>query len=458
MSDLCFSSIDSMAQRLRKRDVSPVELTQAYLDRIHALDGNLRAYVNLMEDSALAEAHAAEREIVQGNYRGPLHGIPVAVKDQYDVEGALSMVRIPQPVGPGEDSAAVRRLREGGAVLLGKLNMSGLPGGIKGARNPWNLEHVPGGSSTGSGAGIAAGLCMGSLGEDTAGSIRNPASFCGISGLKPTYGRISRFGLAPLGWSLDTVGPMTRVVEDLAHMLQVLAGFDPRDPTSNQMDVSDYTADLKAGVAGMVVGVPRQYLGIVDTDPEVLRLMDEALAALESLGAKIQDVVVPSMEYATIANGLIYSCEFYNICRADIDEAMAGDISESRRARLFIGAVSTCGDYIQAQRIRSRLRRELKDVFREVHVMALPTNPEPAPLAAELDGLDTVYKMLKPDFASPANLAGIPALAIPCGFNANGLPVGMQFWGKAFAESTVLRVGYAYQQDARWYERRPLDK
>jgi aspartyl-tRNA(Asn)/glutamyl-tRNA(Gln) amidotransferase subunit A len=248
---------------------------------------------------------------------------------------------------------------------------------------------------------------------------------------------------------------MTRVVEDLAHMLQVLAGFDSRDPTSNPMEVSDYTADLRAGVSGMVIGVPRDYMKLIDTDPEVLARLDEALAAMESLGAKVRDVTVPSMEYATIANGLIYSCEFYNICRADMDAAMAGEASESRRARMFIGAVSTCGDYIQAQRMRSRLRRELNEVFREVNVMALPTNPTPAPLAAELDGLDAVYKMLKPDLASPANLAGIPALAVPAGFNSNGLPVGMQFWGKAFAESTVLRVGYAYQQHARWYEQRP---
>ena len=455
MSDLCFSSIDSMAPRLQKGEVSPVELTQAYLDRIHALDGDLRAYVNLMEESAWEEARTAEQEIREGRYRGPLHGIPVAVKDQYDVAGAPAMVRIPQPAGPGEDCEPVRRLRGAGAVMLGKLNMSGLPGGVKGARNPWNLDHVPGGSSTGSGTGIAAGLCMGSMGEDTAGSIRNPASYCGISGLKPTYGRISRAGLAPLGWSLDTAGPMTRVVEDLAHMLQVLAGFDPKDPTCSQMEVTDYSADLKAGVSGMVIGVPRDYFKLIDTDPEVLDLLDKALADFESLGAKVRDVTVPSMEYATIANGLLYSCEFYNICRADMDAAMAGEASESRRARLFIGAVSTSGDYIQAQRMRSRLRREFNEVFRDVHVMALPTNPTAAPPASELDGLDAVNKMLRPDYPSPANLAGVPALAIPSGFNSKGLPVGMQFWAKAFAESTLLRVGYAYQQHARWFERRP---
>ena len=205
----------------------------------------------------------------------------------------------------------------------------------------------------------------------------------------------------------------------------------------------------------MVIGVPREYFKLIDTDPEVLDLFDKALAELESLGAKVRDVTVPSMEYATIANGLIYSCEFYNICRADMDAAMAGEASESRRARLFIGAVSTCGDYIQAQRMRSRLRREFNEVFREVHVMALPTNPTTAPPAAELDGLDAVNKMLRPDYPSPANLAGVPALAIPSGFSSRGLPVGMQFWSKAFAESTLLRVGYAYQQHARWFERRP---
>lgn len=454
MSDLCFLSIDEAGPRLRRREMSPVELTRAFLDRIQTLDDRVHAYIHLMAESAVADARAAEKEIGAGRYRGPLHGIPFAVKDQYDAKGAPSRVRIPPVEGEGEDATAVRRLREAGAVFLGKLNMSGLPGGLPGAKNPWNLERVPGGSSTGSGAGVAAGLCMGALGEDTAGSIRNPASFSGVAGLKPTYGRISRYGLAPLSWSLDHCGPMARTVEDLAHMLQATAGFDPRDPTCGTAEVSNYSADLRAGISGFVVGVPRSYIAQVKPDAEVSELFDKVLTDLESLGARIEEITVPCMEFATIANGLIYASEFYNVCKADLPGALKA-ASESRRARMFLGAVTTSADYVQAQRLRSRLKRELGEVFRKVQMIALPTNPRPAPLTNELDGLDTVYKMLGPDLPSPANLAGIPALAIPCGFAANGMPVGFQLWGRPFAESTVLRAGYAYQRVHRWYERRP---
>jgi len=454
MSDLCFMSIDAVAPRLKSGELSPVELTRAFLDRIHAEDAKLHAFVNLMEESALAEAQAAQKEIQQGHYRGPLHGIPVAVKDQYDAQGAPARVRVPQPSGAGEDATAVRRLREAGAVFFGKLNMSGLPGGAPSAKNPWDLERVPGGSSTGAGAGIAAGLCMGALGEDTAGSIRNPASFSGISGLKPTYGRISRHGLSPLSWSLDHVGPMTRVVEDLAHILQATAGFDSKDPTCGNADVGNYSTDLRAGVTDFVVGIPRDYMNQIETDPEVLELFDKAVADLQSLGARVEEVSVPCMEFATMANGLIYASEFYNVCKADLAESLKIS-AESRRARMFLGAVTSSGDYIQAQRLRSRLKRELAEVLRKVHVIAMPTNPTSAPLAKDVDGLNTVYKMLGPDFVSPANLVGIPALSIPCGFGANGMPVGFQLWARAFGEATVLRAGYAYQEVHRWYERRP---
>src|SRR3990170_1042015 len=230
------------AQRLiRSRALSPVELTRAILERIEAVDGKLHAYLNLMADSALAEARVAEAEILKGRYRGALHGIPVAVKDQLDVQGAPATIRKkdPRDLRLSEDSTAVHKLREAGAVMLGKLAMSGLPGELPDVRNPWNLDHIPGGSSTGAGAAVAAGLCLAAIGEDTAGSIRNPASLCGIVGLKPTYGRISRHGLAPLSWSLDHCGPMTRVVEDTAHMLNAIAGHDPKDPTSSTVPVSD---------------------------------------------------------------------------------------------------------------------------------------------------------------------------------------------------------------------------
>ncbi|MFH1761887.1 MAG: amidase [bacterium] len=346
------------------------------------------------------------------------------------------------------------KLRQAGAVFLGKLNMSGLPGGIPPARNPWNLEHVPGGSSTGSGAAVSAGLCMGALGEDTAGSIRNPASFSGIAGLKPTYGRISRYGLAPLGWSLDHCGPMARVVEDIAHMLQAIAGFDSKDTTSSRAPVPDYSKALREDVNGLVVGVPRKYIREINTSPEVLALVNKAIADLESLGAVVVEIEIPCLEYATIATAVIYATEFYNVCKNDLAQALE-ITSESRRARLYLSALSSASDYIQAQRLRSRLRRELAEVFHKVDVLALPSSPTPAPASKDVDPLDTIYKQLIPDFVSPFNLAGVPAMTIPCGFSGNNLPVGMQLVGKPFGEAVVLRAGYTYQQAVRWHEKFP---
>src|SRR6516225_142323 len=251
---LYYLTIHEAQQLIKNRKLSPVELTRAVLDRIQAVDGKLHAYINLM-----ADARSAEAEIQQGKWRGPMHGIPVAVKDQLDVEGAPARIRqFTQGVG---DATAVKKLREVGAVIMGKLHMSSLPDpDLPLPRNPWNTERITGGSSTGSGAALAGGLCLGSLGEDTAGSIRNPSAFCGLAGLKATYGRVSRFGLAPLSWSLDHCGPMARVVEDVAYMLNAIAGHDPKDPTSSSMAVVDYTGVLREDVKGMAIGVPRAYI------------------------------------------------------------------------------------------------------------------------------------------------------------------------------------------------------
>ena len=456
MAELFWSTIHKAQQLIRNRELSPVELTRAFLNRIEAVDDKLHAFVNIMSEGALKEAREAEQEIMKGCYKGALHGIPVAAKDQYDAQNAPARVRL-KPLGGHdqcEDAAAISRLRQAGAVFLGKLNMSGLPGGIPAACNPWNREHVPGGSSTGSGAGVAAGLCMGALGEDTAGSIRNPASFSGVAGLKPTYGRVSRYGLAPLSWSLDHCGPITRVVEDIAPMLQAIAGFDPKDATSSKAPVPDYTRALQENVNGLIIGVPRKYIRTVNAGPEVLSLVDKAVADLASLGAVVKEVVVPDLAYATIATAVIYATEFYNICKFDLAQALEL-ASESRRTRLYLGALSSAADYIQAQRLRSRMKREFTEIFRKVDVIMLPSNPTPAPASREVDPLDTIYKHLAPDFASPFNLAGVPVLTIPCGFSRNGLPVGLQIVGKPFDEATLLRVGYTYQQAAGWVESHP---
>ncbi len=447
------------AQRLiQNRALSPVELTRAILKRIEAVDGQLHAYLNLMADSALAEARVAEAEILRGHYKGPLHGIPVAVKDQLDLMGAPAMIRNKDSSDhqATEDATAVHKLRKAGAVLLGKLAMSGLPGDPPQARNPWNLDHITGGSSTGGGAAVAAGLCMGALGEDTAGSIRNPASLCGIVGLKPTYGRVSRYGLAPLSWSLDHCGPMTWIVEDAAHTLQAIAGYDPKDPTSIRAPVPQYGAALREDVKGMVIGVPRPYIQEcrTRTDPEILTLVDKAIGELESLGARVEEVTVPTLKLATIANAVIYYNEYFTAHKREVP-ALMKSAAPSRRARLYLGILTSAADYIQAQRVRSRVKRELAGIFCKVDLLALPGQPGPAPTIKGSDPLDTLYKHLAPEFLAPFNLAGLPALSLPCGFTQANFPVALQLVGKPFDEATVLRAAYTYQQHARWYERRP---
>jgi aspartyl-tRNA(Asn)/glutamyl-tRNA(Gln) amidotransferase subunit A len=452
---LYYLSIHEAQQLIQRRQLSPVELTRAVLDRIQAVDGKLHAYINLMTDSAMEEARNAEAEVTRGNWRGPLHGIPVAVKDQLDVEGAQARIRqFTKGVG---DATAVRKLREAGAIMMGKLHMSSLPDAeLPMPRNPWNTEHITGGSSTGSGAAVAGGLCLGSLGEDTAGSIRNPSAFCGIAGLKATYGRVSRYGLAPLSWSLDHCGPMARVVEDLAHMLNAIAGNDPGDPTSSTAPLSDYTSALREDVNGMVIGVPRDYINecAARTDRVVLKLVGEAIDELKALGARVEEVKIPTLSLATIANAVIYYNEFWAAHKSDA-AAVLKNGAPQRRARIYLGLLTGSADYIQAQRIRSRCRAELAEVFRKVDCLALPNQASPAPLVKDVGPIDTLFKHVVPEYHGPFNLTGLPTLSVPCGFSDNNLPIALQLVGKPFDELTILRAGYTYQQHMKWYERRP---
>lgn len=452
---LYYLSIHEAQQLIQSRQLSPVELTRSVLERIAAVDGKLHAYINLMADSAMEEARVAEAEIVGGNWRGPMHGIPVAVKDQLDVEGAAARIRqFTKGVG---DATAVRRLREAGAIMLGKLHMSSLPDAdLPVPRNPWNTEHVTGGSSTGSGAAVAGGLCLGSLGEDTAGSIRNPSAFCGLAGLKATYGRVSRYGLAPLSWSLDHCGPMARVVEDTAHMLQAIAGHDPQDPTSSTAPVADYASALREDVKGMVVGVPRDYINecAPRTESIVLKLMDKAIDELKSLGARVEEVKVRTLHIATISNAVIYYNEFWAAHKSDAAWVLKNGAAQ-RRARIYLGILTNSADYIQAQRVRSRVRAEFAEVFRKVDCLALPCQTGPAPLLKDMGPIDTLFKHVVPEYHGPFNLVGLPTLSVPCGFSENNLPIALQLVGKPFDELTILRAGYAYQQHMRWFERKP---
>ena len=455
---LHYLTIHEAHKLIQSGALSPVELTRAIVERIDAVDGQLHAFVNLMADTALEEARIAEAEILRGNYRGPMHGIPVAVKDQLDVKEAPAEIRgldasAAKQVG---DATAVNKLREGGAILLGKLAMSSMPSEPPQPRNPWDLKRITGGSSTGAGAAVSAGLCMGALGEDTAGSIRNPASLCGIVGFKATYGRVSRHGLAPLGWSLDHCGPMTRVVEDAVHMLQAIAGYDPKDPTSINVPVPEYGNALREDVRGMVIGVPRDFIALCreKTSPEILQMVDEAIGELESFGTRIQNVSLPTLKYATQANAVIYYNEHYAGHREEAKTAIKTGAT-ARRARIYFGVLTGSADYLQAQRIRSQLKRECAEVFQKVDVLALPCQTSTAPKFEEVDALDTLRKHLAPEYHAPFNLAGLAAISIPCGFSRANLPVALQLVGKPFDELAVLRAAYTYQQHARWYEKRP---
>jgi aspartyl-tRNA(Asn)/glutamyl-tRNA(Gln) amidotransferase subunit A len=455
---LYYLTIHEAHQMIRSHELSPVELTRAVLNRIETTDGKLHAYRQVMAESALREARLAEAEILKGNWRGPLHGIPVAVKDQLDVSGQPAEIRglDSSRAEQTQDATAVRKLREAGAVLMGKLTMSSMPSDPPQPCNPWDLKRITGGSSTGAGAAVAAGLCLGALGEDTAGSIRNPASLCGIVGLKATYGRVSRHGLAPLGWSLDHCGPMTWTVEDNAHLLQGIAGYDPQDPTSINVPLSQYADALKADVKGMVIGVPRHFIDELrsKTNGEVLETLDKAIADLELLGAHIHDVTIPTLRYATQANAVIYYNEHYAGHREEAKTVIKSGAT-ARRARIYFGVLTGAADYMHAQRIRAKIKRECAEVFQTIDVLALPCQTNTAPLFEEVDALDTLRKHLAPEYHSPFNLAGLPAMSLPCGFSKSNLPVAVQLVGKAFDELSVFRIAYTYQQHAKWYERRP---
>ncbi|MBI4497278.1 MAG: Asp-tRNA(Asn)/Glu-tRNA(Gln) amidotransferase subunit GatA [Chloroflexi bacterium] len=460
-ADLGYLSIAEAAARFRNRTLSPVEVVEALLDRIDALDGRLHAYLAVMAESAMAEARQSEQELLAGQDRGPLHGIPIALKDLYATAGTLTTAGSPVLADwvPEEDATVVTLLRQAGAVNLGKLTMHEFAFGPPAlddpyppARNPWNLDHVPGGSSSGSGAALAAGLCLGSLGSDTGGSIRGPASFCGITGLKPTYGRVSRAGVVPLAWSLDHVGPMTRSAEDCALMLQAIAGYDPKDPASSPAPVPDYRATLGQGLAGVRLGVCRPYfLDHEALDPDVRQGVEQAIAELRGAGASVVEVGLPHAEQARIANTVIMLAEAYAYHEQTLQTR--GHLFGKRlRLRLLEGGLLRASDYLQAQRTRSLFQEELGAALRQVDVLITPTSVRPASSWATFDPAATARD---PSYTAPFNLTGVPVLSVPCGFSAAGLPLGMQIVGRSLDEATVLRVGHAYQQLTDWHTRQP---
>ena len=460
--ELHYLTIREAADLINAGDLSPVELTQAFLDRIEETDGRLNSYITVLADDALAEARAAEEEIRRGAYRGPLHGIPLAHKDLYDTAGVKTTAgsRLYADRIPTEDSTVITRYREAGAILLGKLSMYEFALGgpdpttqFALARNPWNLEHIPGGSSSGSGSAVAAGQCMGALGSCTGGSIRGPAAYCGTVGLKATYGRVSRAGVVTLSWSQDHCGPLTWTVEDAALMLQPIAGHDPRDPASATAATSDYSEAIREDISGLVVGLPRHFFfdPRPSVDPEVQSVVETAVKELESLGARVEEVTIPSLEYVRSANSIIMLTEAYSF-HADDLRNRPGDYGQQARVRFRVGGLLSAADYLQATKIRQVAKREFAQALEKVDVLVSPTMTQPAPPFQSYDPATTARD---PSFTAPYNFTGLPAISVPCGFTQKGLPVGMQIAGKPFAEPEILRVAHTYERHAGWYKRRP---
>ena len=458
-AELAFASIAELAPRLAAGELSPVEVTEAVLTRIEQENGRLNAYITVMTDSARHAARAAEAAIMAGHYLGPLHGIPVAVKDLFATRGVRTTFGSPLFAEwiPDDDAAAVERLKRAGAVILGKTNLHELAFGTTSAnphygavRNPWDTRCHPGGSSGGSAAAVAAGLAHGALGSDTGASIRQPAACCGIVGLKPTYGLVSKYGALPLSWSMDHVGPMTRTVTDAALMLQALAGYDARDASSVRRPIPDYAAGLRDELKGFRVGVARDYF-FADCDPEVVAAVEAAFHVLHDLGAEVRDLVLPDMPAARAAGTVILFTEAAAYHAAALRQRPQA-FSEEVRALLEMGQFYTGVQYVQAQRLRRRLTTETLQALRSVDVIVMPTSPLPAtPITPDPPG----HAALRPRNTLPFDLISLPAISVPCGFTGSGLPVGLQIVGKAFDEARVLQVAYAYEQATPWHQQRP---
>ncbi len=484
MADLYYLTIEEAAGLLAKREISSRELTQAVIERIAAVEPRVRAYLAMTTERALAQADSADARIAAGE-RGRLLGVPVAIKDLLTTKGIATTCgsKMLQNFVPPYDATVVSRLFDAGAVMVGKTNMDEFAMGSSTensayhvTHNPWDLTRVPGGSSGGSAAAVAAGEAIYSLGSDTGGSIRQPAALCGVVGMKPTYGRVSRYGLVAFASSLDQVGPFTRTVRDMATVLNAICGHDASDSTSAPLDVPDFTADLEKGVKGLRIGVPKEYMPAT-LDAGVRARVDEALAALEAQGAIVdRDVALPSTEAALAVYYIIAPSEASaNLARYDgvkygfsyqQGEGMWDNMEKTRgcgfgaevKRRIMIGTYALSSGYydayyLKAQKVRTVIRREFDAAFEKYDALVAPVTPTTAFKIGEKTA-DPFEMYLNDVFTLPVNIAGLPGISVPAGF-VDGLPVGLQVIGKPFDEAMVLRVARGYEQTAAWGAKRP---
>jgi aspartyl-tRNA(Asn)/glutamyl-tRNA(Gln) amidotransferase subunit A len=470
---------------MKTRKISSRELTRSVLGRVAAVEPTVEAFLTILEKSALDEADAADRAIAGGECR-PLTGIPLGIKDVVCTRGVRTTCgsRILENFVPPYDAFVIKRLKEQGAVIVGKLNMDEFAmgsstenSGFKVTRNPWNTACIPGGSSGGSAAALAAGMCLGALGSDTGGSVRQPASHCGVVGVKPTYGRVSRFGLIAYASSLDQIGPFGRSVADAALLLQAIAGHDPADSTCVPAPVPDYVAALTGEVKGLRIGIPREYSASQGLDPEVGAAVEAAVKRLECLGAERVEISLPHTRYAVAMYYVIAPCEASsNLARFDgvkygLRSAEPGDLMQMYRRtrsqgfgaevrrRILIGTYCLSAGYYdayygKASQVRTLIVEDFKKAFEACDVIACPTAPTPAFRIGEKAG-DPLTMYLSDIFTISANMAGIPALSVPCGFSGGGLPIGLQLMGTHFNEEMLFRVANAFEQATEFHTRRP---
>ena len=461
--ELPFLTASQLSNLIETKEISPVEATEAYLDRIEEVDPKLNSYITITWEQAFESARQAEQEIAAGKHRGPLHGVPMAVKDQFNTAGVLTTggSRILKDNVPSEDATVIAKLKEAGAVMLGKLNMSEFamaeiynhPYGTP--RNPWDLERNPGTSSSGSGAATAAFLCSTSLGEDTGGSIRGPANFSGLVGLRPTHGRVSRYGVLGGSWSMDTVGPISRSVEDAAITIQAIAGYDTKDTYSWDVPVPDYRSALTGDIQGIKMGVIQERMDSPNLDPEFRETVAKAISVLGELGAFSEDVSIPLAPNAGALTMSILNVEWANLHRP-LFEPNFDELDHNNKIRFLTGSIIPAQAYYKAQKIRAVLRQQILDALEKVDVLVLPTGPVTAPPVESVPGIESKEHSLtglagRISFTGPFNLAGTPAISVPCGFSAAGRPMGLQIVGKPFDEETVLRVAHAYEQNTDWH-------
>ncbi len=455
-SELAFLSITALSHMLARRRVSPVEIVTGLLDRIDSYNASLHSYITVCHESALEAARQAEHDIFAGKHKGPLHGIPISHKDISLTRGTRTTAhsRTLLKFIPGHDATHVRRLGEAGMILVGKTNTTEFACGTMDvfgtSRNPWDTSRYTGGSSGGSANAVAAGLAIAATGSDTGGSIRIPASFCGVVGLKPTYGRVSRYGVIPLSWSLDHVGPMNRTVADCALMLNAMAGFDPLDPTTSLQPVPDYTAELNKGIRDLALGVPSQYF-YQGLDPEVDAAMRTALQRLESLGARLEPVDLPRAKDLVAVGWALLSAEAFGHHAARLRRQLE-EYGTRARHRIVTGAFLTAAEYQQAAQIRRLWTLELTQVLRGVQAIVTPVLPCAAYTVEtqETNPPETTWGTFH------FNLSGHPALSLPCGFTSGGLPIGMQLVANAFDEGMLFRIAHGYEQATEWHTRRPV--